>query len=193
MSEGPRSDLPLRTAAVVAVLAFLLTAAAGVAVVRGSPATGKQFIQIVQDEVVGKVNARDPPSLAVFIFANNLQACILLFLGGVTLGLLTLFIIASNGVIIGGIMELVREQQGLAYVAAAILPHGIFEVPSFIISASLGFILGTALLSEWHGGGDSAATAAAHGRTFLLGVVPLVTIAAFVEAFITPQIIHLVT
>jgi stage II sporulation protein M len=187
------SDLAFRTASAIAILAFLLTAIAGVAVVIKSPSTGKQFIQIVQDEVIGKIDAKDPLSLAIFIFANNLQACILLFLGGVTLGILTLFIIASNGIIIGGIMELVREERGLLFVAAAILPHGIFEIPSFIISASLGFILGTALLAEWHGEGDSAETARAHARTFLLVVVPLVAIAAFIEAFITPQIIHLVT
>ncbi|HVP25585.1 MAG TPA: stage II sporulation protein M [Methanomicrobiales archaeon] len=186
-------DLPIRTAAAIAVIAFLATAIAGVAVVKSSPATGKEFIQIVQDEIVGKIDARDPPSLAVFIFFNNLQACVLLFLGGATLGALTLFIIASNGVIIGGIMELVREERGLLYVAAAILPHGIFEIPAFIISAALGFILGASLLAEWHGVGDSAETARAHARTFLLVVVPLVVIAAFIEAFITPQVIHLVS
>jgi stage II sporulation protein M len=187
------SDLAFRTASAIAVLAFLLTALAGAAVVIRSPTTGKQLIQIVQNEVIGKIDAKDPLSLAIFIFFNNLQACILLFLGGVTLGLLTLFIIASNGIIIGGIMELVREERGLLFVAAAILPHGIFEIPSFIISASLGFILGSSILAEWHGDGDSAGTARAHARTFLLVVVPLVAIAAFIEAFITPQIIHLVT
>jgi len=165
----------------------------GAVVVVTSPSTGSQFIQIVKDEVIGKVDAHDPLSLAVFIFFNNLQACILLFLGGATLGILTLVIIASNGIIIGGIMELVREERGLLYVAAAILPHGIFEIPSFIISAALGFIVGAALRAEWRGEGDSAAAAMAHARTFLLVVVPLVAIAAFIEAFITPQVIHLVS
>jgi stage II sporulation protein M len=187
------SDLAFRTASAIAILAFLLTAIAGVAVVKSSPSTGKQFIQIVQDEVIGKIDAKDPLSLSIFIFANNLQACILLFLGGVTLGILTLFIIASNGVIIGGIMELVREERGLLFVVAAILPHGIFEIPSFIISASLGFIVGSSVLAEWHGEGDAGETARAHARTFLLVVVPLAAIAAFIEAFITPQIIHLVS
>ncbi len=187
------AELPLRLAAVIALALFLLTAVAGAAIVMGSPDTGRQFIQIVRDQVLGNVDAHDPPSLAIFIFLNNLQACVLLFLGGVTLGILTLFIIASNGAIIGGIMEIAREERGPLFVAAAILPHGIFEIPSFIISASLGFVLGTAVLAEWHGRGDSAETARAHARTFLLVVVPLVAIAAFIEAFITPQVIHLVS
>jgi stage II sporulation protein M len=186
-------DLAFRTAAAMAILAFLATAIAGVVAVRESPSTGRGFIQIVQEQVIGKIDARDPPSLAAFIFLNNLQACILLFLGGATLGLLTLFIIASNGVIIGGIMEIVREERGPLLVAAAVLPHGIFEVPSLIIAASLGFILGNSLLAEWRGEGDAAATARAHARTFFLLVVPLVAIAAFIEAFITPQVIHLVS
>ena len=187
------SDLPIRTAAIIAIAAFLITGFLGVAIVRASPATGQQLIQFVQEQVMGKIDAHEPFSLAVFIFTNNMQACILLFLGGATLGVLTLFIIASNGIIIGGIMELVREQKGPLFVAAAILPHGIFEIPSFIISASLGFILGTAMLAEWRGEGDAAETARAHARTFLFVVVPLVAIAAFIEAFITPQVIHLVS
>jgi stage II sporulation protein M len=187
------SDLAFRAAVFIAVAAFIVTAVVGAVMVRESPSTGRQLIQIVQDQVLGRIDSREPLFLAGFIFANNLQACILLFLGGVTLGVLTLFIIASNGIIIGGIMELVREERGLLYVAAAILPHGVFEIPSFIISASLGFILGRSLLAEWHGEGDSAATAMAHARTFLLVVVPLVAIAAVIEAFITPQIIHLVS
>jgi len=186
-------EIAFRAAAAFAIIAFLVTAVLGVAIVLSSPQTGMQFIQIVRDEVMGKVDAHDPPALAVFIFFNNLQACILLFLGGATLGILTLVIIASNGIIIGGIMELVREQKGLLFVAAAILPHGIFEIPSFIISASLGFILGTALWAETRGEGDAAATARAHARTFLLVVVPLVAIAAFIEAFITPHVIQLVS
>jgi stage II sporulation protein M len=187
------SEMAFRTAAAVSIAVFLFTAIAGAAIVTGSPETGKHLIQIVRDEVLGKVDAHDPPSLAAFIFLNNLQACILLFLGGVTLGLLTLAIIAANGIIIGGIMELVRSERGLLFVAAAVLPHGIFEIPSFILSASLGFILGGAVLAEWRGEGDSAATAMAHARTFLLVVVPLVAIAALIEAFITPQIIQLVS
>ncbi|HMK16467.1 MAG TPA: stage II sporulation protein M, partial [Methanomicrobiales archaeon] len=120
------AELAFRAAAAFAIVAFVVTAILGIAVVVKSPQTGAQFIQIVRDEVMGKVDAHDPPALAVFIFMNNLQACIFLFLGGVTLGLLTLVIIAANGIIIGGIMELVREERGLLFVAAAILPHGIF-------------------------------------------------------------------
>ena len=190
---APCLTLPSGQTAAIAILAFFLTAVAGVAVVIHSPSTGKEFIQIVQEEVMGKIDTQEPLSLAIFIFFNNLQACILLFLGGVTLGLLTLFIIASNGVIIGGIMELVREEKGLLFVAAAILPHGIFENP---LLHHLG--LPRVRPGErpprrmaWRGGfgGDRKDQA----RTFLLVVVPLVAIAAFIEAFITPRIIHLVS
>jgi stage II sporulation protein M len=187
------TELALRAAAAFSIAAFLVTAVLGVAIVLSSPETGMEFIRIVRDEVMGKVDAHDPPALAAFIFANNLQACVLLFLGGATFGLLTLVIIAANGIIIGGIMELVREEKGLLFVGAAILPHGIFEIPSFIISASLGFILGASLWAEARGEGDAAATAKAHARTFLLVVVPLVAIAAFIEAFITPHVIQLVS
>jgi len=90
------------------------------------------------------------------------------------------------------VIELVRERQGLLYVAAGVVPHGIFEIPSFIVSGALGFLLAGSLWNEWTGTGDASSDAGKFGRIFLLIVVPLVTIAAFVEAFITPEIIRLV-
>ena len=76
--------------------------------------------------------------------------------------------------------------------AAAILPHGIFEIPAFIIAGALGILLAQSLNEEWYGSGDAAVDARRYVRIFLLYVLPLVAVAAYVEAFITPVVIHLV-
>ena len=47
------------------------------------------------------------------------------------------------------------------------------------------------LIGEWYGSGDTAADAARLAR-LLLYVVPLIAVAAVVEAFITPVIIQIV-
>ena len=60
------------------------------------------------------------------------------------------------------------------------------------ISGSLGILLAQSLINEWYGTGDAAENARGYARTFLLWVLPLVLVAAFVEAFITPVVIHLV-
>ena len=126
------------------------------------------------------------------LFANNLEACILLLLGGASFGIFTIFIMSLNGIVIGAIMEIVHQDHSAVFVAAAIVPHGIFEIPAFIISGALGIMLAQSLISEWYGSGDAAADAQRYARIFLLYVIPLVAIAATVEAFITPLVIQLV-
>ncbi len=89
-------------------------------------------------------------------------------------------------------MEIVRHDHSPLFVAAAILPHGIFEIPAFIISGALGVLLAQSLIAEWYGGADTAPEANKLALLFVTFVLPLITVAAFVESFITPVVIHLV-
>ncbi|HQP71376.1 MAG TPA: stage II sporulation protein M, partial [Methanoculleus sp.] len=57
----------------------------------------------------------------------------------------------------------------------------------------LGFLLARALIAEWHGAADAAAEARSLARLFLRVVIPLLAAAAFVEAFITPAILSMIT
>ena len=157
-----------------------------------SPDSGKLLVEMMREQFVGTVIDTEGFILPLKIFLNNLQACTLLFLGGASFGLLTLFIILMNGVVIGGVLEVVREQQSLLYVAAAVLPHGAFEIPSFVVSGALGIMLADALYREWFKEGNAAEDALHLGRIFLTVVIPLLVVAALVEAFITPEIINLV-
>jgi stage II sporulation protein M len=126
------------------------------------------------------------------LFVNNLEACILLFLGGASFGILTLFIMSLNGIVIGSVTEIVSQGHSAAFIAAALLPHGIFEIPAFIIAGALGFCMAQSLIAEWYGAADTAADAGRLARIFLLYVLPLIAVAAVVEAFITPAVIQLV-
>jgi stage II sporulation protein M len=178
--------------AVATVLIFAGSIAAGVAVTAENPGAGEQMLELFRDAILGEILDDTPPVLSVKLFLNNLQACTVMFLGGATFGLLTAFIIVANGVVIGSVVEFVRQQQGVLTIAAALIPHGIFEISAFVISGTLGFLLARNLWQEWKGAGDAAASALALGRIFLLVVLPLVAVAAFTEAFITPEIIRLV-
>jgi stage II sporulation protein M len=178
--------------ALATVLILTASCAAGVAVTAGNPALGEQVLDLFREAFLGEFLDSTPPALAVKLFVNNLQACTMMFLGGASFGLLTAFIILANGVIIGSVAEIVRQQQGLLSLAAALVPHGIFEISAFVVSGTLGFLLARDLWQELNGTGDAAAAALARGKTFLLVVLPLVAVAAVTEAFITPEIIRLV-
>ncbi|KUG20712.1 MAG: stage II sporulation protein M [Methanomicrobiaceae archaeon] len=175
----------------VAVIVFAVALGIGIGAVRLEPALGEELLDLFRDQVAGIVTDANPLSLAVNIFLNNLGACILLFLGGASFGILTGIILGANGILIGAVLELVRQQQGLFFVAAAILPHGIFEIPGFLIAGALGLHLGRALLLELQGLEDAADTARRLGRYFVRLVVPLLLVAAGTEAFITPALLNL--
>jgi stage II sporulation protein M len=173
-------------------LLFVLAMVAGVIIAIRDPTVGTTLMELFRETILAGIDESNPFALAFAIFLNNLQACILLFLGGASFGILTVFILGTNGLVIGAVLELVRQEKGTLFVLAAILPHGILEVPAFLISGALGLMLARSLWREWHGLEDAASAATRSGRLFVTVVVPVVVLAAFIEAFITPQIIDLV-
>jgi stage II sporulation protein M len=186
------SNSPLTNAIIVTLLLFFATITVGWVGSAQNPAIGEELMKLFEKEVAGQMDGENPYDMCPKLFTNNLQACILLFLGGATFGILTIFIMSLNGIVIGAIMELVHKDHTPLFVAAAILPHGIFEIPAFIISGALGILLAQSLIAEWYGSGDTAVAAYSYARLFVAVVLPLVAVAAMVEAFITPVVIHLV-
>jgi stage II sporulation protein M len=183
---------PLTKAVIISFLLFSATLSVGWVGTIQNPAIGEQLMSVFQKEVAGEIISNNSFDIFAKLFLNNLEACILLFIGGASFGILTIFIISMNGIIIGSIMEIVHNNHSALFVAAALLPHGIFEIPAFIIAGALGILLAQSLVNEWYGGPDTAPEAKRLTRTFIVYVLPLVAVAAFVEAFITPVIIHLV-
>jgi stage II sporulation protein M len=186
------SNSPLTNAIIIILLLFFTTLTVGWVGSTQNPQVGQELLKLFEKEVAGQMDGDNPFDMFPKLFANNLEACILLFLGGASFGILTIFIMSLNGIVIGAVMELVSKDHTPLFVAAAIVPHGIFEIPAFIISGALGVLLAQSLIAEWYGSGDTAEAARAFGRMFVFFVIPLVLIAAGVEAFITPVVIHLV-
>jgi stage II sporulation protein M len=186
------SNSPLTNAIIITFLLFFATITVGWVGSIYHPEMGTNLMKLFEKEVAGQMNIDNPFDMSVKLFINNFEACILLFLGGASFGILTIFIMSLNGIVIGAIMEIIHKDHSWAFIAAALLPHGIFEIPAFIISGALGILLAQSLIAEWYGGADAAGEAQKLARIFVLYVLPLVVVAAGVEAFITPVIIQLV-
>ena len=171
---------------------FVVFLAIGALTISQNSESAETLIQALNDDLFSYINEQDSATMAVTLFINNLEASILLFIGGATFGVVTMIVLLTNGVIIGFVLEYAAKAQGVAAVAAGIIPHGIFEIPAFIISSGLGFLLAESLWMEYKGTDDAAEYAGKLAKVFLMIVIPLLAAAAIIEAFITPQIIDLV-
>jgi uncharacterized membrane protein SpoIIM required for sporulation len=76
--------------------------------------------------------------------------------------------------------------------ATFVLPHGILEIPALLIGMTFAVRIGASLISPPHGldiGQSLLLTSANFLKILLFVVLPLLLIAAFIEANVTPQIV----
>jgi len=129
--------------------------------------------------------------LAAAIFLNNTIKALLVTVGGAALGILPVIFIFANGAAVGFVLYGSIQSQGLLTVLLAILPHGIFELPAVLLAASMGLLLGNYSIKKLFGSGETAigGELALALKFFVRIVVPLLFIAALVEAFVTSVLV----
>ncbi|XVH32812.1 stage II sporulation protein M [Haloferacaceae archaeon DSL9] len=122
----------------------------------------------------------------VNIAANNWFVAATSAYGGVAAGVPTIVSLAFNGVIVGALGGVYDPVAFVALVA----PHGIVEVPALVVSGGLGLYLGGIVVGRLRRTRDTDAVVGAVRLTYraLLGLVVVFVVAAFIEAFLTPQI-----
>ena len=183
------NGLKLRGYLIITGILFLLFIAMGYWTAQADPAVGDQLYAMFQEMVVASVISDSSAIMAFQIFINNAQICALMFLGGATFGLLTMFFLVTNGIVIGALISVLLRDMSFNTLILGLLPHGIFEIPAVLISAALGMMVARGLWEEIAGKGNVLRTAGVAGRLFVMYVVPFIFIAACVEGFITPLIV----
>ena len=130
--------------------------------------------------------------LAGAIFLNNTLKALFVMVGGIALGILPVIFIFANGAAVGFVLYGSMESRGLLTSLLAILPHGIFELPAILFATSMGILLGRSSINKLFGSGEAAlANELALGLKFFVRiVVPLLFIAALVEAFVTSVLVR---
>lgn len=156
-----------------------------------NPETGNASTQAFQ-QVVKELDSDNSGVLAWQIFFNNLKVCLILFIGGITFGAATVYILSQNGYIIGSISEVMLRHYDTSVFAATLVPHGIFEISAILMSAALGLQMACALLLDGAGLSNAGNMCVWYGKRFFLVVIPLLIIAALVETFVSPVVADLV-
>ena len=173
---------------VPAVGVGLLTAASPEAARWALPPAVQQLIpQIEQQELWIDIPVADRPYASSLIATNNIQVSFLAFAGGVLAGLFTVYILISNGLLIGGILGL-TVYHGVGFeLLTFMVGHGVVELTVIFIAGGCGLLLGWALLRPGLLSRRDALQLAARDAVQLLSAaVPLLLVAGLIEGFVSP-------
>ena len=82
----------------------------------------------------------------VWIGFNNIKVAFLAFIGGFTLGLVTIYIMWSNGIMLGS-FQYMFFAKGLGIKSVMVIwIHGTLEISAIVIAATAGFVLAAGIL-----------------------------------------------
>lgn len=148
-----------------------------------------------QVDMLGSELINHPLHLFWFILKNNLLVIgIIMVVGFIPIIVLPLFYSLTTIVSLATVLAVVQVagESPLKILAITILPHGIVEITAMILSSSIGVYLSLRIFEKIFSKKRHEIRILAviwqAVRSFLLVVVPLVIIAAFIEGFITPLI-----
>jgi len=185
-----RRNLPYHLIATVSMVAGLIT---GAVLARNGIDEVIYGLGYIPGRVNPLITGSLPFTLSVYIFLHNWQVSLGTALSGVYVSVFPLGTLFLNGVIIGIVSTLVPN---VLMLAAALLPHGVIEVPSFIIAGSAGIRLGViyarAMRRGWSEDSQAALGHAASQTIYLVvGLALLFFIAGIIEGNVTPWVMKL--
>jgi stage II sporulation protein M len=129
---------------------------------------------------------------ALFIFLKNGSVLVLSFLFSPLLCLFPALTLFFNGTLLSFVALLVAQETSGWLVAAAILPHGIFEIPAIIIGEAAAFSIGFALIAAVFKPARRAQLEQEMRTSlrYLLVACILLVPAAVIETFVTPLLLQ---
>jgi uncharacterized membrane protein SpoIIM required for sporulation/drug/metabolite transporter superfamily protein YnfA len=146
--------------------------------------------------VPGKINpivtGSAPLAVGVYIFFHNWQTSLGTALSGIWFPAMPFVNLLLNGLLVGVVSDLVPNSTMLA---AALLPHGIIELPAFVLAGSAGIKLGVFFLrSFWNP--DPEKTEEFHRVArqtlyLIIGLALFFFIAGFIEGNVTPIVMRM--
>ena len=177
----------------IAVFLFVVGLALGLTVGLSLPGgiPGLLAENLAALEQIGAILGPFQLSTAVFIFLKNASALLLSFIFSPLLCLLPILTLTVNGWLLGFISTIVVEEESLGFILAAILPHGILELPAVIIGEAAALSFGVmAMLAVFNRGKrEQLLPSLKRNLRYLVIALALLLPAAVIETFITPLLI----
>jgi len=122
------------------------------------------------------------------ILLNNLRVALIGYGFGMIAMLPSLYVLFVNGKIVGGAVAFGYQFGTLGELLGFLLPHGVIELPAFLLAAAAGLAVGY----RWLCPGDlprfaAMVEASRKSVPLVLGALLMLLYAAFIEAFLSPH------
>jgi len=128
------------------------------------------------------------PAASSQILTNNITVSFITFAGGILAGLLTVYSLVFNGVLLGAVGTACALNDMSVPLWSFVAPHGVLELPAIFIAGGAGLRLAQGLLFPGLlSRSDALAKAGAEAVRLVMGVVPVLIVAGLIEGFISPS------
>ncbi len=149
------------------------------------------MIELVRDKGqlwMGSILGNEPTASSQ-IMINNLSVSFRAVAGGMTLGILTVFLLFFNGLLIGAVGALVGQNNLAVPFWAFVLPHGSLELPAIFFAGAAGLLIARGIL--FPGRYRRVDALKVHGlkaAQLTFGVISMLVIAGIIEGFFSPNL-----
>ncbi len=182
----------------LAFLLFSVPAGIGYVMIRERPELGEELMpgmvaraeaaaeNLTEGRGYAETSKEDRPEMAAFIIQNNIGISFVAFVGGVTGGLLTAWLLYTNGMMLGLGLGLFQNYHAARYLLTFVLGHGILELTAIFISAGAGFRLAQAMIAPGDRTRKDALVLEGRIAARMIGaVVTLLAIAGTIEGLLS--------
>ena len=184
---------------VLAFLLFTIPALVGYTLIRQQPKLAEELVSPIMvgraEEAAARqaegrgyaeTGAETRPVLAAAIMTNNIQVSFGVFVGGITGGILTAWLLFTNGMMLGMGMGVFQNYGALEYLVTFVAGHGVLELTAIFISAGAGFRLSKALIAPGDRTRRDALVVEGRIAVRMLGaVITLLAIAGAIEGLLS--------
>lgn len=152
---------------------------------------GDGYVEMTEDNIAkgdpfGVYKDEDQLMMFVRIAVNNIRVSFLTFVAGCLASVGTVWFLMTNGVMVGA-FQYYFFAKGLGWASVLVIwIHGTLEISSIIMAGAAGIIVGNSwLFPGTHKRLHSFRNGAKDGLKVLIGIVPILVLAALLEGFVT--------
>ncbi|MCK4918976.1 MAG: stage II sporulation protein M [Candidatus Pacebacteria bacterium] len=170
---------------------FLISAILGYIFAQNNPDEITKFLEEIKS--LFPIDEESTPfQIFLFIFENNVSKIFLLLPLGIFAGIFPLFFVSANGLVFGIFAQISSSLISWEFFILGIAPHGIIEIPVLLLATAISLKIGkVAIWKILKKDKDFLSEFSKAIKFYILILLPLLLIAALIEAYITPFFISL--